>query len=138
MCRYTIYHTYLQMYMLSTFHVRGFSGGPDSEESACNAGDGGFSPWVGKILQRREWLPTLVFLPGEFWGLAGYSPWDCKELDMTELLTLSLYPYEPVYLYNSFYRGDLPLQMVDKFFARVACLWNPDHFYKPSFKKYII
>ena len=22
-----------------------------------------FSPWVGKILWRREWLPTLVFLP---------------------------------------------------------------------------
>ena len=29
-------------------------------------------PW------RREWLPTPVFLPGEFHGqksLAGYSPW---------------------------------------------------------------
>ena len=32
-------------------------------------------------------------LAGEFHGqrsLAGYSPWDCKELDTTELLTLSL------------------------------------------------
>ena len=31
--------------------------------------------------------PTLVFLPGESHGqmiLAGYSPWGCKELDMTE------------------------------------------------------
>ena len=27
-------------------------------------------------------LPTLVFWPGEFHGL--YSPWGCKELDMTE------------------------------------------------------
>ena len=38
-------------------------------------------PW------RREWLPTLVFLPGKFHGqrsLAGYSPWDCKESDMTQ------------------------------------------------------
>ena len=26
------------------------------------------SPWVGKILWRREWLPTPIFLPGE-------SPW---------------------------------------------------------------
>ena len=26
----------------------------------------GFDPWVGKILLRREWLPTPVFLPGEF------------------------------------------------------------------------
>ena len=41
----------------------------------------------------REWLPTLVFLPGELHGqrsLAGYSPQDCKELDTTEWLTLSL------------------------------------------------
>ena len=30
---------------------------------------------------RREWLPTLVFLPGEFYGqrdLAGYRPWSCR------------------------------------------------------------
>ena len=32
----------------------------------------GFSPWVGKILWRRKWLPTPVFWPGEFHGL--YSP----------------------------------------------------------------
>ena len=38
-------------------------------------------PW------RRDWLPTPVFLPGEFQGqrsLADYSPWGCKELDTTE------------------------------------------------------
>ena len=28
----------------------------------------GFDPWVGKIPWRRERLPTLVFLPGEFHG----------------------------------------------------------------------
>ena len=51
----------------------------------------GFDPWVGKIPWRREWLPTPVFLPGEFHGqrsLVGYGPWGCKELDMTERLTL--------------------------------------------------
>ena len=44
-----------------------------------------------KIPWRREWLPTLVFLPAEFHGqrsLAGYSPWDGKERNMTEPLTL--------------------------------------------------
>ena len=44
-----------------------------------------FDPWVGKIPWRREWLPTPVFLPGEFHGqrnLVGL--WGCKELDMTE------------------------------------------------------
>jgi len=36
-------------------------------------------------------LSTPVFWPGEFHGqrsLAGYSPWSCKELDMTEQLSL--------------------------------------------------
>ena len=28
----------------------------------------GFDPWVEKILWRKEWLPTPVFLPGEFHG----------------------------------------------------------------------
>ena len=40
-------------------------------------------PW------RREWQPTLVFLPGEFHGqrsLVGYSLWVCKESDTTEQL----------------------------------------------------
>ena len=27
-----------------------------------------FDPWVGKILWRRRWLPTPVFLPGESHG----------------------------------------------------------------------
>ena len=43
---------------------------------------------VGKIPWRREWLPTPVFLPGEFHGqrsLVGYSPWGHKETDMIEL-----------------------------------------------------
>ena len=51
----------------------------------------GFNPWVEKIPLRREWLPTPVFLPGEFHrhrNLAGYSsPWGHKESDMTEQLT---------------------------------------------------
>ena len=55
----------------------------------------GFDPWVGKIPWRREWLPTSVFLPGEFHGqrsLVDYGPWSHKEWDMTEWLTLSLLP----------------------------------------------
>ena len=47
----------------------------------------GFSPWVRKILWRRAWLPTPVFLPGKSHGqksLVGYSPWGHKELGMNE------------------------------------------------------
>ena len=46
------------------------------------------SPWVGKILWRRAWQPTLVLLPGESHGqrsLVVYSPWGGKELDTTEM-----------------------------------------------------
>ena len=35
----------------------------------------------------EEWLPTPVFLPGEFYAqrsLMSYSPGGCKEMDTTE------------------------------------------------------
>ena len=40
-------------------------------------------------VMRREWIPITVFLPAkshEQRNLVGYSPWGCKELDMTERL----------------------------------------------------
>ena len=40
-----------------------------------------------KILWSKKSQPTPVFLPGKSRGqrsLVGYSPWDCKQLDMTE------------------------------------------------------
>ena len=46
-------------------------------------------PWVGKIPWRRKCQPTPVLLPGkshEWRSLVGYSPWGCKESDMTEQL----------------------------------------------------
>ena len=46
-----------------------------------------FNCWVRKIPWRRKWLPTLVFLPGEFRGqrsLTGHSPCGSKESDITE------------------------------------------------------
>ena len=37
----------------------------------------GFSPWIERILWGREWQPTPLFLPGEFFAeqknLVGYS-----------------------------------------------------------------
>ena len=60
-------------------------GFPDSsvgKESACNAGDLGLTPQLGRFPWGRERLHTPVFWPREFHGL--YSPWDCKELDRTE------------------------------------------------------
>ena len=51
----------------------------------------GFDPWGGKILWRREWLPTPVVRPGEFHGqrsLVGSSPWGRKESATPERLSL--------------------------------------------------
>ena len=48
----------------------------------------GSDPWVRKIPWRRAWQYTPVFLPGQSHGqksLVGYSPWDCKESDTTEV-----------------------------------------------------
>ena len=44
----------------------------------------GFDPWVVKIPWRSKRLPTPVFWHGGFHGL--YSPWGCRESDVTERL----------------------------------------------------
>ena len=65
----------------------GFPHGSDSKEYACDPGDQGSIPVSERFPWRREWLPTPVFLPGEFHGqssLVSYSPrvsWGHKESD---------------------------------------------------------
>ena len=69
---------------------KGFPGGtmaknPPASEEKCKKY--GFKPWLGNIPWSRKWQPTPEFLPGKFHGqrsLAGYSPRDHKEADMTE------------------------------------------------------
>ena len=58
----------------------GFPSGLNGKESACNAGGLGSFPGSGR--SPGEWLPTPVFLPGEFHGqrsLVGYSSWGSRE-----------------------------------------------------------
>ena len=65
----------------------------------------GFDPWVRKIPWRREWQPIPVFLPKKSCGqrnLAGYSPWDLKESDTTEHLTLMTKPWILTVIWNWF------------------------------------
>ena len=69
----------------------GFPGCSEGKEFGCNAGNPGSTPGWGR--SPGEWLPTPVFLPGEFHGqrsLASYSPYSWKESDMTERLILSV------------------------------------------------
>ena len=74
------------------------------KESACQCRrcrQHQFHPWSGKIPWRKKWQHAPVFLPGESHGqrsLVGYSPWGCKELDTTKLLTLLFSYNKMVYL----------------------------------------
>ena len=84
-----------------------FPSGSVTKNSPANTGDArdsGFNPWVGKILSGRKRQLTTVFLPGKFYGqrsLAGYSPWDQKQLDTAE--RLSTYTHSnPLDVYNTF------------------------------------
>ena len=80
---------FMAMKYFSLHLLRGFPDGSAGKESTCNAGDTGnvgSIPGVGKIPRIRKWQPTPVFLLGKSHGqrnLAGYSPWGCKESDLT-------------------------------------------------------
>ena len=63
-------------------------------KGCLECGRHGFNPWVRKIPWRKEWQPTPVFLPREFHeqrSLASCNPWDRKESDMIEQLSLSFF-----------------------------------------------
>ena len=69
------------------FKVVRVSGGLNGGESASQHKRHRFDPWIGKILWRRKWWSTPVFLPGKSHGqrsLAGYGPWGQKESDTIE------------------------------------------------------
>ena len=88
--------TYLPTYLLSIYP--GFLGGSDGKESACNVGDLGSIPGLGRFPGgehgNRLQYSCLENSHGQR-SLAGYSPWGCKELDTTEWLSthiqLSIY-----------------------------------------------
>ena len=69
----------------------GFPGGPNSKEFACNVEDLGSIPTLGRFPGEGNSYPFQYFclensMDREAWR-ATYSPWDCKESNMTERLT---------------------------------------------------
>ena len=73
---------------------KGFPYGSDVKRICLRYSRPGFNCWVRKLPWRREWLSSLIFLPGLFHGqrsLAGYSPWGHKESNTTEPITLKLF-----------------------------------------------
>ena len=87
--------TYLQYFSksyLSIMHTPTLRGLPrlfSGKESTCHCRRCrrcGFHPSVGNTPRRQIWQHTSVFLSGKFHGhrnVVGYSPWGCRELDMT-------------------------------------------------------
>jgi len=64
----------------------GFPGGSAGKESTCNVGNLGLITGLGRSPGEGK---GSVFWPGELHGL--YSPWGCKESDMTERLSLFIF-----------------------------------------------
>ena len=60
----------------------GFPGGSDGKESACNSGDLGSIPGLGRSLEEGHGNPlqySCLENPHGQRSLAGYNPWGCKE-----------------------------------------------------------
>ena len=61
---------------------KGFPGDSAGKESACNAGDLGSIPELGRSPGEGKGYPLQYSAPGEFHGQ--YIPWGRKEVDTTE------------------------------------------------------
>ena len=63
--------------------------GLDGKASACNVGDPGSIPGLGRSPGEGNGNPLQILLPGKFHGcrsLVGYSPGGCKESETTKRL----------------------------------------------------
>ena len=72
---------------ISQTYIKGFPGGSLVNSLPVSAGDTGFL-WLGRSSAGGHGNPLqYTYLPGKSCGqrnVAGYSPWGCKEADMTE------------------------------------------------------
>ena len=59
---------------------RGFPGGSDSKEFACNVGDLGLIPGLGNPLEEGMATHSSILA----WRIPWTIPWGCKESDMTK------------------------------------------------------
>ena len=82
----------LHFLLHSTYHLLGFPGALDGKESACNAGDPGSIPGLGRSAREGNGHPLQYsclenLMDRGTWRAAVHA---IPELDMTEWLTLSL------------------------------------------------
>ena len=71
----------------------GFPRGSYGKESTCNVGDLGLIPGLGRSPGEEKDYPLQYsgLENSKERGLAGYSPWGCKESDMTVTNTSTLF-----------------------------------------------
>ena len=124
--RQILYHWATWEALTMTFRLdimfKGFPGGSESKESACNVGDLGSVPGLRRSNGGGHGNPlqySCLENPHGQRSLLGYRPWGCKELDMTEWqrthlmfklwptfkpLTTHIFSYHTVNLFS--YRSD--------------------------------
>ena len=74
--------------LFSSMSYLGFPGGSDGKESACNMGDLGSIPGLGRSPGETNTHSSYCCLENSIQRcLVGYSPWGHKELNMTEWLS---------------------------------------------------
>ena len=71
----------------------GFPGGSDSKESACNAGDSGWIPGLGRFPEGNDYPLQYSYLenPMDKGAWQATVPWGHKESDISEQLNLFLF-----------------------------------------------
>ena len=77
-------------FFLEAIQEAGFPGGSEGKGSACNVGDLGSILGLGRSSGGGHGNPlqySCLENPHGQRSLAGYSPWGCKESDMTEWLS---------------------------------------------------
>ena len=78
--------------MNTHFSFMGFPDGSNGKESICNVGDLGLTPGLGRSPGGGHDNPLQYFClenPQGQGSLVGYSPWGCKESDITEKLSMA-------------------------------------------------
>ena len=99
---------------------QGFPGDSNSKESACNVGDPGSEPGLGRSPGEGNGNPLQY--SGQR-SLVGYSSWGHKELDTTEWLTLSMCQVNPYYVHFFMTKGHSSFEILNTWFSDFSCFW---------------
>ena len=113
------------MWLLSGCQAVGFPAGSDGKASACNTGDPGSIPGLGRCPGEGNGNPPQYSCLENPYGqrsLVGYSPWDPKEWDTTERLhflscqdvAVGSFPYPLLILQRGKVTGFVPLTCKQK------------------------